>query len=363
LHQGDSLPTYWKNLPQGFQFLWATDVLYSKYHKKYILSAKTDLVEMDSALSQAKSIYKAKAKDNEVVLLGEDRGSVYFSSGRDFIAINPNTKISKTVITLPEQILDGHISNLNYYILGSQGLYVVRADGSSKKLIELDKAHTLLQLSGSDFAISTDAGLFRYNAVANKLTKLIQGVEFNRRGLYMEGDSLFAGSINGLYVLDVRYLEQLTERIEKGSKKQSLPAYFLLLLIGITIIAGILFYLLFHSRHRLKKIIAETQIAAAPKISREEIESFIKENLAQASLKSVAEKFKTNNAVIYSLLSPEKPGAFINRLRMEQVHKLRSENKTAREISQRTGFSEYYVRKVWNKKSKAAKGINESGAF
>ena len=86
-------------------------------------------------------------------------------------------------------------------------------------------------------------------------------------------------------------------------------------------------------------------------LTRDDIEQFIRENLEQASLKSIAEKFDTNNAVIYELLSPEKPGALINRLRMEQVKQLRKANKSAKEISQITGFSEYYVRKVWNKQN------------
>ena len=347
IRQGDSLPSYWKNLPRGFTFL-ATDVLFSSYHKKYLVSAKTDLVLMDSALTYASSLYRSNNKDAEVVVLGENRGSVYFASGRDFIQINPTSKKFKTVISLPEPILSGHITNLNHYLLGSQGLYVVRADGNMKKLIDLAKAHTLLHLGGSEFAISTDAGLFQYNEVSNKLTKLIQGVEFNRRGLYLEGDSLFAGSINGLYVLDAKHLDQLADRVAKSSGEQSLPVYFLSLLIGIALIAITFIYLHYRSRSQLKQIIAETQMASLPKLTREDIETFIKENLAQASLKSIAEKFKTNNAVIYTLLSPEKPGAFINRLRMEQVKRLRKEGKPAREISQLTGFSEYYVRKVWN---------------
>jgi hypothetical protein len=350
MHQGDSLPTYWKQLPKGFHFDWATDILYSAYYKKYLLSGKTDLVIIDSALTEAKSVYKSKDKDTDVILLGENRGSVYFASGRDFIALNPLTKQIKFQQKLPEHILDGHISNLNNYLLSNQALYVVHADGSTKKLTDLNKAHTLQHLSGSDYVISTDAGLFRYNTASNKLSELIQGVEFNRRGLYLEGDSLFAGSINGLYVFDTRYLEQLSDRIANVNRKQSLPAYILQLMIGLAFITALLSYLLYRSRRNLKRAIAESGITSPPKITREDIEAFIQEHLAQASLKSIAEKFKTSNANIYALLSPEKPGALINRLRMEQVHKLRSENKTAREISQRTGFSEYYVRKVWNKK-------------
>lgn len=168
---------------------------------------------------------------------------------------------------------------------------------------------------------------------------------------WLEGDSLFAESINGLYVLDARYLDQLTDRITNVSNKQALPDYVVPLVLGLTLFAGALAFLLYRSRRRLNRIMEESQVTtpAPPKVTRGDIETFIQENLAQASLKSIAEKFQTNNAVIYSLLSPEKPGALINRLRMERVHRLRKFGRSAREISQQTGFSEFYVRKVWNK--------------
>jgi AraC-like DNA-binding protein len=229
-------------------------------------------------------------------------------------------------------------------------LYAVNADGTSKKLITLNKAHTLQHLDGSDFVISTDVGLFLYNAASNKLSELIKGVEFNRRGLYLQGDSLFAGSIDGMYVLDVRYLDQLAAKTSKmAGGKSSIPKTVLMLIFGLVLFAVILAYLLYRSRRRIKDLQEELPTIEEPKLTREDIEAFIKENLAQASLKSIAEQFKINNAVIYALLEPEKPGAIINRLRMEQVHKLRKKNIPAKEISQRTGFSEYYVRKVWNK--------------
>jgi AraC-like DNA-binding protein len=348
LHQGDSLPTAWLELPEGFTIAYATDVRYSDYHRRYFVAAKTDLLEMDQAMTRMASVYRSKGKDAEVVLLGENRGSVYFASGREFLAFKPATKETRSMMTLPEPILDGHIDNLNQYLLSSTALYAVRADGSMKKLTDLTKAHTLLKLGGSEFAISTDAGLFLYHTSSNKLSELIRGVEFNRMGLSLRGDSLFAGSIDGLYVLDARNLEQLSERTSKLTNSQPIPGFVIGLLIGLAILTGALSYLLYRSRKRLKRVIQEAPAAAPPKLTREDIETFIRENLAMASLKSIAEKFQTNNAVLYTLLDPEKPGAFINRLRMEQVHRLRKEKRTAREISQQTGFSEYYVRKVWN---------------
>lgn len=350
LHQGDSLPTHRPLLPKGYSFDWASDILYSERYDRYFMSAKTELVLINSSLTEAKSVFTSKSKEEEVVLLGENRSSLYMASGKDFIAFGPLNHKARVVKSLPEQILDGHISNLNHYLLCSQGLYVVRANGSFEKLTDLRKAHTLLHLGGSEYAISTDAGLFSYNVASNKLSALIQGVEFNRRGLYLEGDSLFAGSIDGLYVLDAKNLDQLAARSSKISGKPAIPSYLFLLIGTLAISAVVLSILLYRSRRRLTQVKEENQRITAPKLTREDIETFIKENLAKASLKSIAEKFDTSNAVIYQLLAPEKPGALINRLRMEQVKKLREEKRSAREISEQTGFSEYYVRKVWNTK-------------
>jgi len=350
LRGGESLPVGRLDLPKGYTSDWASDILYSTYHKQYIVSAKSDLMAINEALTEAHPLFKVKEKDAEVTLLGENRGSVYFAAGKAFMSINPTTKNTKVNFTLTEPILDGFIGNLSNYLLCSEGLYAVNADGSSKKLTTLKKAHTLQHLGGSDFVIATDAGLYRYNTASNKLSELIKGVEFNRRGLYLQGDSLFAGSIDGLYVLDVRHLEQLAERTMKmaGGKTQ-IPVFLVLLIAGLGLFVAALSYLLYRSRLRLKFIEEELPASDVPKTTREDIETFIKENLAQASLKSISERFKTNHAVIYSILDPEKPGAFINRLRMEQVKKLRKAGKSAAEISQLTGFSEYYVRKVWNK--------------
>ena len=152
-------------------------------------------------------------------------------------------------------------------------------------------------------------------------------------------------------MLDAGYLDQLADRtIKMAGGNQPVPYSIITLIVTLILFVAILSYLLYRLRHRLRSIKQEMPEGAVNRTTREDVETFIKENLAQASLKSIAERFQTNNAVIYELLAPEKPGAYINRLRMVQVRRLRKENKSAKEISQLTGFSEYYVRKVWNKK-------------
>jgi len=348
LHQGDSLPTPGKDQPKMKALV--NDVHYSGVYDRYYVACKNQLLEMERSLTSSRPVYVTQEKDWEVVLLGEHRNSVYFSYGKDFILYHPRSKEIVVVATLPGIILDGHLSTLNHYLLSSEALYVVHSDGRSQKLTDLKKAHTLLNLGNSDFAIATDAGLFLYNTVSNKLSELIRGVEFNRRGLYLQGDTLYAGSIDGLYKLDAKHLEQLSDRMQAVSQGPKLPAYMIPLLILLSILTVLFGYLLYHSRRRLARIIEASGAEAPHRITREEIEAFINNNLAQASVKSIAETFHTNNAQIYALFAPDKPGAIINRLRMDQVMRMRQESKSAREISEVTGFSEYYVRKVWNNK-------------
>jgi hypothetical protein len=64
--------------------------------------------------------------------------------------------------------------------------------------------------------------------------------------------------------------------------------------------------------------------------------------------RSITDRFQTHTKFVYGVISPEKPGGIINRLRKEQVRHLRSKQKIAKEISEQTGFSESYVWKVWN---------------
>jgi DNA invertase Pin-like site-specific DNA recombinase len=87
------------------------------------------------------------------------------------------------------------------------------------------------------------------------------------------------------------------------------------------------------------------------KLNRDEIVAFIKNELSTASLKSIVYHFDTNNSMVYSLLSPDKPGDIIQQLRYEKVKELRSLGKSAKEIAQVTGLSDSYVRKIWNNPS------------
>ena len=145
-----------------------------------------------------------------------------------------------------------------------------------------------------------------------------------------------------------RVAYELSERNARETHGTQLPPFVVPTIVGLALLTAFLTFLLYRSRSRLNQVIEATHVAETPKVGKEDIESFIRENLAIARLKTIADRFDTKTSTLYTLLAPEKPGAFINRLRMEQVLRMRKEQKSAREIAEQTGFSESYVRKVWN---------------
>jgi len=348
LHGGDTLPTLSRDMPAGFNYNYTSDILFSNSLDRYFIATKNQLGTIDRELKAASTLYTRNEKDGEVVLLGQDRMDILFASGNDLMVYKPEQDTSLRLTRLPEQILDADITSLNIHVLCARGLYVTNREGRLEKLLDLQKAHTLRKIGNTEWVIATDGGLFLYNATTKKLSELIQGVEFNRRGLHLEGDRLYAGSINGLYVLDARNLESLAERASKSAKGSSVPPYLVPAIVALSLLTVILSFLLYRSRRRLQQVIEASNVAETSKVGKEDIEDFIRENLALASLKSITDHFQTHTKYIYSVLAPEKPGAFINRLRMDQVIRMRKENRSAREISEQTGFSESYVRKVWN---------------
>lgn len=81
-------------------------------------------------------------------------------------------------------------------------------------------------------------------------------------------------------------------------------------------------------------------------VTREQIESFIVQNLPEASIKSILDTFHLNAPQLYTILAPDKPGTLIQNQRMAKLHELRKSQKSIDEIASITGFSISYLKKL-----------------
>ena len=338
----------------GFNFIPCRDVRSIYRDRQYLISSGNRLILMDSSLQNAKVIFTG-SDDAEIVMMNEDPTyhTIPFSQGNHLYIYD--AVLGKVVhgINAAKPIMDGHISDRQTFLLTANALLRNRAGKDEWLAQGIERAHTLKAINETEFVIATDVGLFLFNVQEDRLSTLIPRVEFNRRALHIEDNKLYAGSINGLYILDLANLDKIVafnERQFKTGEDSSIPIWLVALFILLT--SGLL---LLNQRYRRRIRRMETALEqvlpaeANPRVSREEIKEFIAANLASASIKTILDHFKTSNSMVYAVLAPQKPGGLIQELRHEKVKVMRSEGKGLTEIAEATGLSASYIRKIWKK--------------
>ena len=249
---------------------------------------------------------------------------------------------------LDTSILSVGIIGHQLYLVTTNGLYRFNSNQKLEKLADIHKAHTLETVSESELAIGTDQGLYYYNIASGELSMIIKSVEFNRRALFKDSGKIYAGSVNGLYTIQISDIPKLIEenKFREQDKSMSLPQYMLITVTMLMLL--LLMYWVFRLRRKLKRSesIVETLQATQEIVTKEQIEKFILENLAISSIKSITDQFKLSTQQLYELVKPEKPGSIIQKHRMEMVRKMRQEQKSVKEIAAVTGLSVSYVRQL-----------------
>jgi outer membrane protein assembly factor BamB len=350
IEDGPSFSNY--NLPGGFKYVKCTDIKGIRKNQEYLIAADNQLGLLDSGLKTVRTLYTSQPGAT-VVLWNEYRGEAfYFSSGNQMFAYDIQKGNVTSAFKLTETILDGRVILHNCYILTSNHLYRQKGEEMPEKMIKLNRAHTLLPIRENEFVISTDGGLYLYKIDENKLFTLIPGVEFNRRALFVKDNKIYAGGIGGLYVLDLSQIDQIIAYANKTLYTGNTTHFFqwIIFLSSLCFIILLLFLLIYRRRIRRMQSALDRVNGTKEKtrLSREEVEQFIINNLPIASLKAINSHLATNTSMVYAVLEPEKPGDLIQKLRYEKVKELRKEGKSAKEIASYTGLSDSYIRKIWN---------------
>jgi len=354
IRPGDSALRPLKDIPMLLDGTDVFDVQYSVTTREYFLFTNRQVIRLDSGLNQATVIHTGDSTGGALVMTLMTPHFIVFSENEKLVYYDLYGGKTRIIGSLPEPVMDGAPNGLYWYVLCPSGLYAYNRKDSLHKLTDLNRAHTLLANRDGEFVIGTDIGLMHYDINARKLSTLIKGVEFNRRALALIADRIHAGSINGLYLLDNTRLQDVIRLNDKPKEPATVWPRFAIGSLAVLLLATSLMAVLYlRSRRKIAQLseVAEytTLPDAKPKLTREDIETFIRSDLALASLKSIKERFQSNNVQVYNLLAPEKPGGFIHRLRMEIVMEMKAKGATSSEIAQKTGLSESYVRKIWKK--------------
>ena len=326
------------------------DIYYDVSHAAYVISSQSGVYVVGTDLRNPRKILSVDKKE-PIVLLGS-KESFLFTVGGKVFSYSFNSDRLSAEDSIGEHILSGvKISNRLLYTLSGQSLYQTATNTFFHKIATFHDVHTMVAMNEKELVIAGNQGLYLYRVESGTTSVLIPGVEFNKHALFTDGLKLYAGSVSGLYTID---LKQLPRLIQRNKVKIEAKNYSYFIFAGIALLLlSVSGWVILRLNRKLKKaeqIIQETQSEQFPVeekvIDKEKIIEFIRMNLSTASLKSINEHFGSNTNQVYALFEPEKPGTIIQQLRTELVIAMKKEKATLSEISTATGFSQSYIKKI-----------------
>jgi AraC-like DNA-binding protein len=332
-----------------------SDITATRDGRSYYIATLDKLILADYAFKKDRVLFKKKDKDLPIILIPGAVDKLFFTAGKELLSLSYSDQKFSSLLTLEEPIQAATFLGDQIYLITQNTLFRYNSEGKLEELAQVEQAHTLLAVLGDQLLIGSNLGLFHYNLVNNALSVVIKNVEFNKGALYSEFDpvqsidNIHAGSINGLYTFRLSHLPELieTNRVQLSENEIFSKTN---LLFGISAILLVIMLGISTWRYRTKLKSAHQIIdqltAPSEAATRDQVEDYILNNLAAASIKSILEKFNLNAPQLYTILTPDKPGSIIQNLRMDMVKNMREEGKPISEIAAATGFSVSYLKKL-----------------
>jgi len=242
------------------------------------------------------------------------------------------------------------LQTLNNEIIVSSdsGLYIINKDF---QVIPISIGFKALQTAsyGENIFISSLHGLYLLRR--DSLNVLIPNVEFNRRALSIFNNYLYAGSVDGLYVIqltifDYKILPMLAPysiHVDKGE----LPLI-LLLVIGTIILlaAGIAGYYFSKRKQQNELVLKRIQ-----DLSLEMIGNTIRDDEDITTVNALSEKLNVSMVQLNRKLKPhgETPLSLMKKIKREIAIDMHTKGVPLDQIANRTGYSKRYIREQFLK--------------
>ena len=286
-------------------------------------------------LNQKEEFYDVAWLENKAYVCNRD-GYVYIYEA--------NKPIVKVKIGSPVYDVNFCPENEHAILSTKSGIFELELSNlKSKLLYPINDAVQTLYING-ELMIATGHGLYiKYD---EKIYELIPNTEFNRYALTQYNELVYAGSIEGLFVLDKGILLndivnsfKTIEFKNANSKSNVLLAIFLAALIALISI------LLYHNRQRKRQVEKLTRKALA--INPENIRQVVLDNPSIISVESVAEYFETSTVQLNRILKKYNTSGLIllKAIKQDIVRDMLAQEKPMEEISKRVGYSINYIKR------------------
>ncbi len=270
----------------------------------------------------------------------------------DFIVHDDRLFISSTGTTLYEYSEDGEIKkyqfpyNVNDLSIINGKLHVGTANG----LYAFENGHPIrvlpsfevvqsMQVNDKIF-ITNNSGL--YVLFDDNLITVVEGIEFNKMALNKDEHYVYAGSVNGLYAIITKDINELATFTVKATDEANSTLIYWILVFALALIGFLVFAIVFYR----KKHAHVGDQPTKPIYNSKRIREVMIENPTIISAEMLAEFLNTSVVQINRHLKKENTTSLkvIKEFKREIAIEMNKEGKSIEEISKRTGYAPRYIK-------------------
>ena len=294
----------------------------------YELESQDDFVEfIDHVKSlgiyffNKNSIYKLDVKERNIELIKRLDFSI------KFLTIDKKKGINKLYVISTSNKL------LSYEYVGNKWVMqeLCNLNPSSHSIYNVDN---YLLIAGNN-------GLDVFDLTSGKFFKNVIPDELNKYAFYSDKNEVKLGGVYGIYKFNTEDLKSNFNTPNEPNQKTntekafSYEVIFILLLIILVLVV----LLVLKTKNNTAK-------SKNNDLKLKEIDRYIESNISSVSLKELTDHFDLKVHDIYEIMEGIKPGKYIRDKRMKIVNKMRKEGASTEDISQKSGFSISYLKKL-----------------
>lgn len=243
------------------------------------------------------------------------------------------------------------------YLAGFEGVHFYSLDEHRvTKTINIKRSNGVVRDNEQNLWVATDGGLFVVPQNEDIIIPFIKNVEFNRGALTYYNDTVYAGSINGLYVIDAWSVSKLNipAAIHKVKvQNRQLTVAGIIGLVAFSLAAWLVFSLL----QKRRKIQVPVDIRPKKTIGKAEIEQDIITHNIQ-TVEGLADHLHTNTVQLNRMFKSfnTTPGKFLKTVKLNLAKQMLREGKPMQEVVAATGYSAQLIKSELRKSGEIEEG-------
>lgn len=270
---------------------------------------------------------------NKSLLLSSENGGLY---------LYYNNKI-KTIFNNGVGIYDIVVKNKTIYLCCDDGIRILDSHFQVVKHINIYKSIKLIPLEDA-IITSTYKGLYYIDLLKNNIYELIPEVEFNKKALFRSDNYIYAGSIQGLYIVNIVELNtDFLETLESTDITEEKNTIFYLAMI--TILSLLIVVIVTYYKRKNKPKISINHDSVFDNL--DQIYDIIKKNSNIKSVEDLSTFIGVSPPTLITKIKKKtgmSPLMFLKDCKRRIAIDLLEEGYTLEEISRRVGYSVRYIK-------------------